>query len=157
MKTKETLQSDPKGFVNDRATIIIKAHYQEFDPPMNTVATHSFDFVNDKADSSFQTTQKISPSKRVLLNLGHLADGSCMLVLSHDIPRISADSPDMLKEAMQRNIITLTNEAGAVVGLLRPRRASVVEYPFPVYAVSSEATALLSITAIPVHNEEIST
>jgi len=153
-RERQTLQSDKAGFTGDRATIIIKTHYQEYDPGNLTVAQHAFDFVNDQADQAWQTTQKISPSKSVPLNIGHLDADSCMLTLSHDVPKTNQEIDDLLKKAMQRNTIRLTNADGVLVGILRPRRAMVVEYSFPIFAQASDATALLSITAIPVHNNE---
>lgn len=150
-----SVQPEKQGFTNDRCTVVIRTHYQEFDPGSVTTAEHTYDFTNKRADSPWQTSQRIGPSSRVPLNLGHLNPGSCMLVLSHDVPKMSAKADPVLLEAMQRNVITLTNSDGVAVGILRARRAAIIEFPFPVFAQSSEATALLSITAIPVHNEEI--
>lgn len=153
-KEKQTLQSDKSGFIGDRATIIIRSHYQEHEAGNLTVAQHAFDFVNDAADSAWQTSQKVSPSARVPLNIGHLDPSSCILTLSHDVPKMASESETILQNALKRNTIRLTNTEGVLVGILRPRRAMVVEYSFPVFAQASDATALLSITAIPVHNNE---
>ena len=153
-KEKQTLQSDKAGFIGDRATIIIRAHYQEYESNNLTVAQHAFDFVNDEVDSAWQTSQRISPSKPTPLNLGHLDPGSCILTLSHDVPKMNSETESILQNALKRNTIRLTNADGVLVGILRPRRAMVVEYSFPVFAQASDATALLSITAFPVHNYE---
>jgi len=153
-KDRQTLQSDKAGFEGDRATIIIKTHYQEYDPGNQITASHAFDFVNDQADQAWQTTQRISPSKSVPLNIGHLDAASCLLTLSHDVPKTNKEIDEILQKAMQRNTIRFTNADGVLVGILRPRRAMVVEYSFPIFAQASDATALLSITAIPVHNNE---
>ena len=153
-KEKQTIQSDKSGFVGDRATFILRNHYQEYESSNLTVATHSFDFVNKESDSAWQTTQRVNPSKVVPLNIGHLDPGSCILTLSHDLPRITPEADSVLQNALRRNIIRITNADGVVVGILRPRRAMVVEYGFPVFVQASDATALLSITAIPVHNDE---
>jgi hypothetical protein len=67
---------------------------------------------------------------------------------------MASESETILQNALKRNTIRLTNTEGVLVGILRPRRAMVVEYSFPVFAQASDATALLSITAIPVHNNE---
>lgn len=153
-KEKQTLQSDKSGFVGDRATIIIRSHYQEYESSGLTVAQHAFDFVNDETDSAWQTTQRVSPSQAVPLNIGHLDPSSCILTLSHDVPKIAPGTESILQNAMRRNTIRLTNAEGVLVGILRPRRAMVVEYSFPVFVQATDATALLSITAIPVHNNE---
>jgi hypothetical protein len=151
---KQTLQSDKSGFVGDRATIIIRSHYQEYDTPNLTVAQHAFDFVNDESDSAWQTSQRVSPSHTAPLNIGHLDPGSCILTLSHDVPKMTSTPDAILQNALKRNTIRITNADGVQVGILRPRRAMVVEYGFPVFVQASDATALLSITAIPVHNNE---
>lgn len=145
---------DTASVGNDRATVVVRATYQEFDLSNETTAYHGFDFLNPESESPFQTTMKISPSERKPLNIGHLEWGRVMLVLSNDKPRTAKDTPEDLRKAIELNTITLTNADGDVVGILRPRRASVVEYPFAVYAQSSNATALLSITAFPVTNDE---
>lgn len=151
---KVSLNPQAVAVNSDRATVVIRATYQEFDPSNSTSAYHGFDFLNPAAESPFQTTMKISPSERKPLNIGHLEWGRVMLVLSNDKPKTSKDTPEDLRKAIELNTITLTNADGDVVGILRPRRASVVEYPFAVYAQSSNATALLSITAFPVTNDE---
>jgi hypothetical protein len=151
---KQTMQSDKAGFVGDRATIIIRSHYQEHDTRNLTVAQHAFDFVNDQSDSAWQTSQRVSPSQRAPLNIGHLDPSSCILTLSQDAPKMTSEAEKVLQNALKRNTIRITNAEGVQVGLIRPRRAMVVEYGFPVFVQSSDATALLSITAIPVHNNE---
>ena len=151
---KQSLQSDKSGFAGDRATIIVRSHYQEYDTDNVVVAQHAFDFVNDAAESAWQTTQKVSPSQAAPLNIGHLDPSSCILTLSHDAPKMTSEAEKVLHNALKRNTIRITNAAGEQVGILRPRRAAVVEYGFPVFVQSSDATALLSITAIPVHNNE---
>jgi hypothetical protein len=139
---------------SDRATIVIQATYQEFDPSNQMAAYHGFDWINPAAETPFQTAQKISPSERSPLNIGHLEWGRVILVLSNDKPRTAKTIPEDLRKAIELNTITLTNADGQVVGIIRPRRASVVEYPFPVFAQANNASALLSITAFPVTNDE---
>jgi len=153
-KEKQTLQSDKTGFMGDRATIIVRAHYQEYETNELTTAQHAFDFVNDASDSAWQTSQRVSPSKATPLNIGHLDPGSCILTLSHEVPKMTSSVDAILQNALKRNTIRITNADGVQVGILRPRRAMVVEYGFPVFVQSSDATALLSITAFPVHNNE---
>jgi len=157
MTVKDTLQQERAGFNNDRCTTVIKVHYQEFEPNNVTVASHAYDWTNDQAAIPWQTTQRVGPSSRVPLNLGHLEGQSCMLVLSHDFPKLPPDVAKALQEAMRKNTIRLTNADGLEVAILRPRRACLIEFSFPVFAQSTDATALLSITAIPVNNAEVST
>lgn len=139
---------------NDRCTIIIRGTYQEYEPSNTTSVYHGFDFLNPAAETPFQTSMKVSPSERKPLNIGHLEWGRVCLVLSNEKPKMVKEAPEDLRKAVEMNTITLTNADGAVVGILRPRRASVVEYPFPVFVQSSNATALLGITAFPVTNDE---
>lgn len=151
---KVSLNPQAVAVNSDRATIVIRATYQEFDPPNSTSAYHGFDFLNPAAESPYQVSMKVSPSERRPLNIGHLEWGRVMLVLSNDKPKTTKDIPKDLRKAIETNTITITNANGDVVGILRPRRASVVEYPFPVFVQSSSATALLSITAFPVTDDE---
>ena len=147
---RQTVNQEAKGFTNDRATVIIKGHYQEFETSLATSVSHAFDFTNPITAQAFSTIQKINPSGPVLLNIGQCDWDACMLILSHDPVKLAKDAPADLKKAMESNKITLTNADGAIVGILRHRRACVVEYPFPVYAQADSATALLSITVYPV-------
>lgn len=147
---RQSINPEAKGFQNDRATVVIKGHYQEFETTQATSVSHAYDFTNHESAVAFQTIQKVSPSSKVELNIGPNEWGKCMLILSHDPIKVSKDTPDAMKKAMESNKITLTNADGTVVGILRHRRASVVEYPFAVYAQSDSATALLSITVYPV-------
>lgn len=139
---------------SDRATIVIRASYQEVDPPAVTPVYHAFDFLNPASESPWQTAMRVSPGERKAVNIGHLEWGRCMLVMATQSPKVSPDASEDLKKAMESNTITITNADGVVVGILRPRRATVVEYPFPVFVQSSKATALLNITAFPVTNDE---
>ena len=155
---KVSVNAENKEWTNDRATLVIRAHYQEFEPSNLTSAYHAFDYVNPWAESPFQTTMKVNPSSRQPLNLGHLEPHKALLVLSHEKPKLTKDAPDTLISAMESNTITITNADGLVVGKLRPRHAFVVEYPFPVFVQATTATALLSVTAFPIsENEKVPT
>ena len=149
------INQEKAGFSNDRCTVVVKIHYQEYNPPIATAASHAYDFTNPAAEAPFQTVMRVSPSEAKPLNLGHITPGKALLTLSHDIPKVVADSAagTALKEAMALNVITLTDADGRVVGILRPRHCCLVEYPFEVFAQASHATAMLSITAIPVTYE----
>jgi len=152
----EKVSLNPQSVVvnSDRCTVIIRATYQEYDPSNSTSAYHGFDFLNPAAESPYQVSIKVNPSERKPLPIGHLEWGRVMLILSNDKPRTTKDTPEDLRKAIESNTITITNAEGDVVGILRPRRSSVVEYPFPVFVQASNATALLSITAFPVTNDE---
>jgi hypothetical protein len=147
---RQSINPEAKGFRNDRATIVIKGHYQEFETTQATSVSHAYDFTNHESAVAFQTIQKINPSEKIELNIGPNEWGRCMLILSHDTIKVGKEAPETLKKAMESNKITLTNAEGVVVGILRHRRASVVEYPFPVFAIADSTTALLSITVYPV-------
>jgi hypothetical protein len=150
MSHQESVNPSQIGASGDRATFITKAVYQEYATSRAVSVTHAYDFINEQEESAWQTIQRISPSQTQPLNLGHLDGTYPILVLSHDLPKLAPNTPDILKNAQEANAITLTNSDGVVVGLLRAKRAMVVEYSFPVFAKSTTATTLLSITAIPV-------
>jgi hypothetical protein len=150
MSHHESVNPSQIGASGDRATFILKAVYQEYATSRAVSVTHAYDFVNEDEESAWQTVQRISPSKEQPINLGHLEGKYPILVLSHDLPKLAPNTSDVLKNAQEANAIILTNADGVVVGLLRAKRSTVVEYPFPVFAKATTATTLLSITAIPV-------
>jgi len=150
-----TIENQSTGNVNqDRVTVVIRATYQEFDPPNVASVFHAYDFLNPAPESPWQTAMRVSPGERKAVNIGHLEWGRSMLIMATQSPKIAPGTSEDLKKAMESNTITITNADGVVVGILRPRRATVVEYPFPVFVQSSKATALLNITAFPVTNDE---
>jgi hypothetical protein len=150
---KVTLHQEAKGFASDRATVIIRTHYQEFEPNTTASSFHAFDYSNPQSVSPFQTTMRISPSAAKPLNIGEAEWGKVLLILSNDPIRTNAQISQQLQKASESNTITLTNADGVVVGRLRPRHACVIEFPFPVFAQSANATALLSVTAYPIIDE----
>jgi hypothetical protein len=147
---KVSINAEAKGFNNDRATVIIRTHYQEFEPNQATSTYHAYDYSNPQAASAFQHTMRINPSARKPINIGDLEWGKVLLVLSNDPIRTNAQIAKELQKAQEQNIISLTNADGIEVARIRPRHACVVEFPFPVFAQSSVSTALLSVTAYPI-------
>ena len=142
----------------DRATIVIRATYQEFETAQTTSAYHAFDFLNKGEESAIQHTMKIGPGQATPIYIGQLEWGKVCLILAQEKPRLGKDTSKDLQKAIDSNIIRLTDANGTLVGILRSNRASVVEYPFPVFAQSTHATSLLSVTAFPViPGEEIPT
>jgi hypothetical protein len=149
-----SINEEAKGFINDRATVVIQAHYQEFDPPQMASLQHAFDYTNPAAAAAHMKTQKVHVSQRTPIDIGECEWGECLLILSHEAAAINKAAPDALRLAMQSNKIILTNTEGEIVGILRHRFASVVEYPFPVFVQATNATALLSVTAYPIIDNE---
>ena len=150
MSHHESINPSQIGASGDRATFITKAVYQEYATSRAISVSHAYDFINETEEQAWQTVQRINPSKEQPINLGHLDGTYPILVLSHDLPKLAPNTPEVLKNAQESNAIVLTNADGVVVGLLRAKRAMVIEYPFPVFAKATTATTLLSITAIPV-------
>jgi hypothetical protein len=150
---KVSVNQEALGFVSDRATVAIRAHYQEFEPNTAVSAYHAFDYSNPQSESPFQTTMRVSPASKKQINIGELQWGKVMLVLCNEPIRTNAQLSPQLHEASLSNTISFTNADGIEVARLRPRHACVIEFPFPVFVQSATATALLSVTAYPVITE----
>lgn len=135
----------------DRCTITITAHYQEWDPPQITHIRHAFDYLEDPASVPHQGTIRVNVGSRVEIPLGTSEPGNCVMVLEHQLAKISkqSDAKDILQKAQESNIITLTNDDGVVLGLLLPNRSCVCHFPGKVYAQASSATALLHVSVMP--------
>jgi hypothetical protein len=147
---KVSINAEAKGFNNDRATLIIRTHYQEFEPNQATSTYHAYDYSNPQSASPHQATMRINPSTRKPINIGELEWGKTILILSNEPIRTNAQIAKELQKIQEQNIISLTNADGLEVARLRPRHACVIEFPFPVFAHASVSTALLSVTAYPI-------
>lgn len=147
----EKISLNPEGdYSNDRATIVLRATFQEYETNQHTSCDHAFDYTSNASVSPYQRTIRVNPSERKLLDLGELNGKIVYMVLSHDIPRVAKEGTSALQEAMKSNRISITNADGVLLAIIRPRIAIAVEYPFPVYVQSDTATTLLTVTAFPV-------
>lgn len=151
---KQEIRVNPSGTpVNeDRATIIISGHYQEWAPPNTTHVRYAFDRLLPTEYIPFQAPQRINPGTRVPINLGHLEPGRCELILGHNLITIPKGSQagDMLLEAQKANTIKITNADGYEIGEIRPNRACVMHFSGQLFAESTTSTAFLHVTAFPV-------
>jgi hypothetical protein len=147
---KISMNQEAKGFTNDRATVIIRGHYQEFVPNQTASVFHAFDYTNPQSEAPFQFTMRLSPADRKLINIGDLEWGKTLLILSNEPPALGSQITTKLQGNAISNIISLTNEDGIEVARIRPRHACAIEFPFPVYAKPLFHTALLSVTAFPI-------
>lgn len=135
----------------DRATIIISAHYQEWSPSNMTTVRFAYDRLLAPENVPFQASQKLQPGKRVAINLGDLEPGHCEIVLGHnpiDIPK-GSEAGEMLREAQLANTIRIFNDTGWQVGEIRPGRACFMHFGGPLFAECSTTTAFLHVTAFP--------
>lgn len=134
----------------DRVTVIITGHYQEYDSP-TTHLKWAYDRCQPVDQKPLQATQRINPRSRALINLFHLEWGKAEVFLAHEKARISRESEqyDTLKEAQDSNVVLLYSEKGELLGELLPGRACFMRFTGPVYAESTHATAILHVTAFP--------
>lgn len=147
---KVSINAEGKDFNNDRATVIIRTHYQEFEPNQATSTYHAYDYSNPQSASPFQHSMRVNPSARKPINIGELEWGKVMLVLCNEPIKTNAQIAKELQKTASQNIISITNADGLEVAQLRPRHACVIEFPFPVFVQAANSTALLSITAYPI-------
>lgn len=135
----------------DRCTVVISAHYQEWDSP-TTHVRWAFDRLLPPEYKPYQNTQRVNPGAPIQVDIGGLAWGRCELVLGHQLVRVSPDNPSaaILQEAQNSNKIRITNIDGTEIGIIHPNRACVMQFSGPIFAEATGATAILHITALPI-------
>lgn len=133
----------------DRCTVVITAHYQEYDSP-TTHIRFAYDRTQPVDDKPYQTTMRVdlSPTE---IDIGRLKWGQCEVVLGHQLARISqlSETADILREAQKNNKIELLDANLKTIGWILPDRACLMHFSGPVFARSTKATAILHITALP--------
>lgn len=136
----------------DRVTILLTAHYQEYDSPTTHVRI-AYDRMQPMQDKPHQTSMRIGMVPSVI-DIGRIAWGQCELVLGHQLAKLSphAENGDILLEAQKKNKIELLDMDGKVIGIIMPNRAWFGHFSGPIQARSTTATAILHITALPATN-----
>ena len=135
----------------DRATLIISGHYQEWSPSNTTHVRYAFDRLMAPENIPFQAPQRINPGVRVPVNTGHLEPGRCELILGHNFITIPQGSSGgaMLQEAQKANTIRIFNADGYEIGVIHPNRACMMHFTGQLFAECTSATAFLHVTAFP--------
>lgn len=150
---KENLFTQSAGTpVNaDRCTVVITAHYQEWDPANTTHTRIAYDRTLAAECVPHQTSVRVNPGKRVQLPLGSVDPENCEVALAHDVPRMQADTAanESLKDAQKANIIKITNAEGVKLGMIYPNRGGVFHFGQELWAEASHTTAILRISAFP--------
>lgn len=135
----------------DRCTVVITAHYQEWDPANTTHSRIAYDRTLAPECVPHQTTIRVNPGKRVQVPMGPVVAERCELLLAHDVPRMQADTlaNESLKEAQKANTIKITNADGVKLGILYPNRGGIFHFGQEVWAEATHTTAILRIAAFP--------
>lgn len=135
----------------DRATVVITGHYQEYDPNQATNCRIAYDRVMAPECVPHQTILRVNPGKRVQVPLGDNDPGKAELFLAHDVPKVQGDNPskDILLQAQAANIIKISNADGVLLGTIAPNRGCIMHFPGEVWAESTHATSLLKVTVFP--------
>lgn len=136
----------------DRCTILVSAHYQEFDSP-TTHIRFAYDRMQPMQDKPYQTTMRVGMVPSVV-DIGRLEWGQCELVLGHQLARLSshAENADILLQAQRENKIELLDLDGKSIGWIMPDRAWFGHFSGPIQVRTTKATAILHITALPATN-----
>lgn len=138
---------EPKN--QDRCTVVITGHYQEWDPSNTTHFRVAYDRLVAPDATPLQTAIRINPGRKVAVPLGMSDPGKCELLLAHDVAKLQKDSNPALVEAQAQNIIKITNTDGVVLGMIYPDRGCLFHFAGEVFAESTHATAILKITVFP--------
>ena len=135
----------------DRCTVVITTHYQEWDPANTTHTRIAYDRTLAPECVPHQTTIRVNPGKRTKLEIGGVDPERCELALAHDVPRMQADTAtnESLKEAQKANTIKITNADGVKLGMIYPNRGGIFHFGQEVWAEATHTTAILRISAFP--------
>ena len=136
---------------DDRCTVILTVHYQEYDSPI-TQCRWAYDELLPADDyKPFQTSIRVNPGERKTIPIGDLTWGKTKLALGHNNVRISSgnDNSELLLEAQKSNIIRITDSDGKLVAEMMPTEVTFGKLAGPLFAEATTTTALLHITACP--------
>lgn len=147
----ELVFSHPAPVTEDRVTVVINGHFAETDTEQTTDFRLSYNRVLPSGLSAVKSTIRVFPGTRVEIPVGQLDPENCQLFMAHEIPRqvMSAPADNPLRVASETNRIMLTNEQGDVLGWIPAKAGCVHHFPGKVFAESTSALALLSVTAFP--------
>ena len=113
----------------DRATVVITGHYQEYDPNTNTHCRIAYDRVLAPESVPLQTTLRVNPGKRVAVPMGSIEPGQAEFFLAHEVPKLQGEQNlTMLQDAQLANMIRISNADGVVLGTIAPNRGCVMHF-----------------------------
>lgn len=153
-KLEDRIHTKPAVQEQDRCTVLLTCHYQEWENP-TTTAKWAYDRTLPSENVPYQRNVKVAPSadgtNRTEIKLGDLQFGKCEIMFGHNPVKLSADSEgaSLLREMQESNTIKITNSKGELVVEIGSGRASFGQFAGPLFAHSTHATAFLSITAMP--------
>lgn len=136
----------PKTINEDRFTILLQGHYQEFETGQTTVARWAYDRLVPSENSAFQANMRVQPGVKTPLAL----PADCRkyeLVLGHKLPQMLTKNEQLL-EQQKLNAIELW-DGEKVIQLIGPDRIAFGNYTGPLFVSATRATAILHITAFP--------
>jgi hypothetical protein len=136
----------PKKINEDRFTILVQGHYQEFETGQTTIARWAYDRLVPAENSAFQANIRVQPGTKTPLPLP--ADCSKYeLALGHKAPQMA--SPDeQFKQQQALNQIQVW-DGEKVIQNIGLDRIAFGQYTGPLFVSSTRATAILHITAFP--------
>lgn len=144
-------QSSGSPAHEDRFTVVLSAHYLEWDTGNATDLRWAYDRRHPTGNGTcYQSTIRVDPGVRKPLVLPDLELGNCELMLGHKLPKFVGDpnSPGILQEQQRANVIEVW-DAEKVIGTIGPDRMMFGQFKGPLFVTTSRATALLLVTAAP--------
>ena len=152
-------QQDAKIFIEqarapkeeDRATVVLQGNYQEMNGDSKYIR-YAYDRIVPSGIMPFQGPQRVNLGKPAPVHIGDCEPGKCELFLGHNVARLSGTSAsdDLLAKAQKSNKIIITNADGVQLAEILPNRACFCQFPGPVFAHCTSATAILHVTALPI-------
>ena len=137
---------------DDRFTVVVSAHYLEFDTGATTDIRWAYDrLIPTGHGSCYQQIIRVNPGRKVEIVLPNVQTGACELLLGHKLPQLTANAElgEFLAQEQQANLIEIWNSEKRI-GVLGPDRMMFGQFDGPLFAVSTRTTTLLHITAAPI-------
>ena len=134
----------------DRCTVVITAHYQEWEPNNVTFTKVAYDRLLPQECLPLQTSIRVNPGQRVAVPLGDNTPGKCEVVLAHETPKVRDGAlADILKVSQANNTIRIFNADGVEIGIIYPNRGCLMHFAGDIFVESTMATAILKVTVLP--------
>ena len=137
----------------DRCTIVLTGHYQEWEPSNTTHIRIAYDRLLAPEAQPLQTVVRVNPGKKVAVPLGACEPGKCEIILGHDVPKMFGNPNDsnqeLLASAQAKNVIKVSNKDGVEIGLIYPNRGCLFHFSGEIFVESTHATALLKVSVFP--------
>jgi hypothetical protein len=136
----------PKKINEDRFTILVQGHYQEFETGQTTIARWAYDRLVPSENSAFQANIRVQPGTKTAIPIP-MDCSKYELLLGHKAPQMLAKD-GLLADQQKLNEIEVWDGEKMIqtVGL---DRIAFGRYTGPLFVSSTRATAILHITAFP--------